>query len=238
MKKNNNITAVILAGGNLHNSELPLFTEFSGETLFDYLAVQIIKTGVREIVICASDADVEVISQRFGDKYRDADIIYSREYEPCGTGGALVCAQRLFSNDELLVLNGDAYIACDISRFVEWFHGLSEADAGILLANVDNTENLGRVLFYDDNQIYKFEEKNKYSGPGLVSAGIYMLNKTLLKRMPETIPYSLETGLFPELVRERKMYGLPTIGTFVDVKSPNAEWFIRNHHQKRLLPRL
>ena len=237
--QNGKITAVILAGGDLPDgTPPPLFVKFSGKTLFDYLAIQIIKTGITKIVICACDGTADIVKEKFGDEYHGAEIIYSREKEPCGTGGALVRAMPLLDNEELLVLNGDAYIACDISSFVNWFQGIPQADAGMLLANVENVENLGRVLFYDDNLIYKFEGKNKFRDPGLVNAGIYMLKKSLLQSLPQDIPCSLEDDLFPKLVKESRIYGLPTIGTFVDVTSPNAQWAIRDHHQKRLHPRI
>lgn len=237
--KSTKITAVILAGGNLPDNATPqLFSNFSGKTLFEYLADQIIKTGIKKIVVCTSTCSVDAIREKFGNQYHEAEIVYSCEKEPRGTGGALVHALPLLDDEELLVLNGDAYLACDISNFVTWFQGLDEADAGILLANVQNAENLGRVSFYDDNRIYKFEERNKFQAPGLINAGIYMLKKSLLQSLPEDAPSSLENDLFPRLVKESKIYGLPSIGPFVDVTSPNAEWAIRDYHQKRLLPRI
>ncbi len=229
------LTAAILAGAPPGSGDTtPLLTELMERTLFQYLLKQIVKAGIDRIVICTTQPIADMLIEKFGRKYHNAELIYSCEATPMGTAGALVVAREYFDTDEILVLNGDAFIASNLKRFIEWYQESSRVEAGMLLADVEDAEKFGRVRFYDDNMIYHFEEKGKYHGPGLVNAGIYILKTAILDTLPEDAPSSLESDLFPKLVQERRIYCLPTVGKFIDPDALNAEWNLRNYQQKEI----
>ncbi len=229
------ITAAILAGAPPETADThPILVEIIDKTLFQYQIAQLIKAGISRIVICTTDELAAIMKEKYGTTYEDAELIYSSEATPLGTGGALVNAMEYFNTEDIMILNGDAYIACNLLTFIEWYFDTPRFDAGMLLADVEDAENFGRVRFYDDNMIYHFEEKGKYHGPGLVNAGIYIMRTDLLDLLPKDRPSSLERDLFPALVKDHKFYGLPTIGKFIDSASPNAEWNIRTYHRKDL----
>jgi D-glycero-alpha-D-manno-heptose 1-phosphate guanylyltransferase len=226
------ITAAILAGAPPEANSHPILAEIIDKTLFQYLISQLVKVEIDRIVICTTPAIAEIMKEKYGSAYEGAELIYSCESSPLGTGGALVNALSYFQTDDIMVLNGDAYIACNLLNFTEWYFDTPRFDAGMLLADVENAENFGRVRFYDDNMIYHFEEKGKTPGPGLVNAGIYMLRTDLLDLLPKDSPSSLESNLFPALVKDRRLYCLPTLGKFIEAESPSAEWVIRSHYPR------
>lgn len=226
------ITAAILAGAPPEANNHPILAEIIDRTLFQYLISQLVKVDIKRIVICTTPEIAKIMKEKYGSVYEDAELIYSCESSPLGTGGALVNAYSHFHTEEIMVLNGDAYIACNLLNFIEWYFDTPRFDAGMLLADVENAENFGRVRFYDDNLIYHFEVKSKVPGPGLVNAGIYMMRADLLDLLPKDCPSSLETNLFPALVKDRRLYCLPTLGKFIDAESPSAEWVIRSHFPK------
>lgn len=226
------ITAAILAGAPSEAETPPILAEIIDKTLFQYLIAQLVKVDIKRIVICTSDKIADIIKEKYGDTHGDAELIYSSEASPLGTGGALVNAMPYLDTEDIMVLNGDAYIACHLRRFIEWYFDTPRFDAGMLLADVENAENFGRVRFYDDNMIYHFEEKGKFRGPGLVNAGIYMMRTDLLDLLPKDRPSSLESDLFPALVKDHRFYCLPTVGKFIEAESPNAEFNIRNYYPK------
>jgi len=219
------ITGVILAGGfgtrlqSVVSDKPKVLAKVKGKPFMAYLLEQLSSAGIHKAVICTGYMS-DKIQECFGDAYDSLEIIYSREDEPLGTGGALRLALPYLSSEIILVMNGDSYIDTDLSIYVDWFSE-GEREAAVLLTCVDDTSRYGNVKINKNKIIASFEEKCDNPGPGWINAGIYLLRKSLIASMPAGKFYSLERDFFPKLTG-KGLYGFCTEGRFIDIGTPEA----------------
>src|SRR5436190_368921 len=92
------------------------------QSFLELLVRQLRAQGIQQLVM-ASGYLAEQIEEKFGDgNCWDVSIIYSREQEPMGTGGAVKLAQsHLADASEFLVMNGDSFLETDFGRLIQ-FH--------------------------------------------------------------------------------------------------------------------
>ena len=219
------IPITILAGGlgTRLRSVLPtrpkVLALVQGRPFLIYLLDQLAAVGAKEIVFCVGYM-ADTVEETLGDQYQAIRLTYSREKEPLGTGGALRQALSFFSSDPVLVMNGDSFMDADLAGYLHWFlqKGL---EASLALAQVFDTSRFGQVTVDEDERIMRFEEKGSHQGPGWINAGIYLLRKEILQLIPEGMNYSLEGGLFPNLLPER-LYGYRSEGKFIDIGTPES----------------
>jgi D-glycero-alpha-D-manno-heptose 1-phosphate guanylyltransferase len=220
-----NITAVILAGGfgtrlrPVVSDRPKVLAEVSGKPFLTHLLNQISSAGIRKVVFCTGYM-AEQIRGCFGDTYGQLHILYSKEDEPLGTGGALRLALPYFSSDVVLVMNGDSYVEADLRSYVNWFFQ-KDCQAALLLARVPDTSCYGSITINGDENITAFDEKGAGSDAVWINAGVYLMRKSLIASMPSGQPYSLEYELFPSMVG-KKLYGFCSEGRFIDIGTPES----------------
>lgn len=225
MQPISDINAVILAGGlgtRLRSaiSDRPkVLAEISGRPFLAYLLDQISSSGIRKVVI-STGYMAEKVQKCFGKTYKSLRLLYSRENEPLGTGGALRLALPSFSSDIVLVMNGDSYIDADLGVCVDWFFQKGQ-EAAILLTKVADTARYARVTVDQNENITAFDEKVTSPGAAWINAGIYLMKKSLISSIPAGRPYSLERELFPSLVG-RKLCGFCCSARFIDIGTPES----------------
>lgn len=219
------ITTVILAGGlgtrlrSAVSSRPKVMAQVRGKPFLTYLLDQLTMAGALEVVLCTGYM-ADRIEKILGDRYKSLHLIYSREEEPLGTGGAIRQAVKYFASDPVLIMNGDSFINADPIVFLRWFFE-TERDASLLLAKVPDTSRFGRVTTGEGGLIVGFEEKGTHCGPGWINAGMYILKKKLLDSIPTGKPFSLERELFPRLA-EKRLYGYQSEGEFIDIGTPDS----------------
>lgn len=220
-----NITAVILAGGfgtrlqSVVSDRPKVLAEVSGKPFLAYLLNQISSVGIRKVVFCTGYM-AEKIEGCFGDTYGQLNILYSKEEEPLGTGGALKLALPYLSSDVVLVMNGDSYTEADLCSYVNWFFQ-KDCEAALLLTRVPDTNRYGSITINGQENITAFNEKGASSDAVWINAGVYLMRKSLIVSIPTEQPYSLEYELFPSLV-EKKLYGFCSEGRFIDIGTPES----------------
>jgi NDP-sugar pyrophosphorylase family protein len=94
------------------------------------------------------------------------------------------------------------------------------ARATMLLAEVPDAARYGRVEIDEDASILRFAEKGE-AGPGLVNAGVYVLQRSVLAEIPEGREVSLERETFPSLVGAG-FFGEPGTFAFMDIGTPES----------------
>ncbi len=72
-----------------------------------------------------------------------------------------------------------------------------------------------------EGRIRKFEEKRPDAGPGLVNAGLYLIETSLLRGIPLEGAVSLEREVFPTWIGG-KFYGYETSSAFLDIGTPES----------------
>jgi NDP-sugar pyrophosphorylase family protein len=220
----NQLTAIILAGGlgtrlrSVVADRPKVLAEVLGRPFLSYLLDQVEAAGVKQVVLCTGHLG-EQVEEAFGKYYGSLRLIYSQEKEQLGTAGALQHALPLFDSEWALGLNGDSYCDANLADF--WQASRSNGAAGsILLVEMPDTERYGRVNLSSERRVESFDEKG-IRGPGLINAGIYLLNRQLLQSIPTGRAVSIEREMFPMWVRDG-IYGHQNRARFLDIGTPES----------------
>jgi NDP-sugar pyrophosphorylase family protein len=220
------VEAVILVGGtgtrlrSVVNDRPKPMAEVAGRPFLEWLLVALRSQGVQRVVLCTGYLG-GVVEDYFGDgKWLNLEISYSRDPVPLGTGGALRYALTQVQTDCFLVLNGDSYCHIDLDRFLSK-HVSCRAKVTLWLVPMSNCERYGRVEIGKSGAVLVFHEKSSGKHAGLISAGAYLLEREIIKDIPEGQAVSLEVGFFPTLIGHG-LYAIAGDGPFLDIGTPEA----------------
>jgi NDP-sugar pyrophosphorylase family protein len=217
--------AVILAGG-LGTRLRPItesipkpMVEVAGEPFLLRIVRWLVKCGFRRQLLLVGYRG-EIIADFFGDGSKfGAEISYSHEPTPLGTGGAL--RHALDSLDEqFLLLYGDSYLPIDY-REVErnFFDHPSEGLLVVYDNRLGDTGVTNNVSVDAECGVTRYQ---KGSGPNLdfVEAGALCFRRSIFEPLPEHESISLEEDLFPRLIAARQLRGFITKQRFYDIGTP------------------
>jgi D-glycero-alpha-D-manno-heptose 1-phosphate guanylyltransferase len=220
------VTAVILAGGlgtrlRAAVSDRPkVLADVAGQPFLERIFEQLQGFGLRKVVVCTGYM-AEQIEHLYQDSFKDLSITYSREHALLGTAGAVRFALEQITTDRALVLNGDSY--CDFDyRIFKSFHEAKDAEASLLLTYVDDCSRYGSVVIDEEGKIESFIEKSGAGGAGFVNAGVYLMDRALIKEIPPGRVLSLEKDIFPQWL-SKKFYGhASNAPMFIDIGTPQS----------------
>jgi NDP-sugar pyrophosphorylase family protein len=135
-----------------------------------------------------------------------------------GTAGALKLAQPYLQDDAVfLVMNGDSFVEADLPRLIE-FHRQHGCLVSMAVIQVENAARYGTVQMDADGRVIGFAEKTGRDVPGVVNAGIYIFDRSVLEFIPEG-PASLERDVFPQVLAHG-VYAMEQKGMFIDIGTP------------------
>ncbi len=193
---------VILAGG--FGKRLKPLTDTRPKPMIEVLNIPIIewqirwlrRFGIKDFVICAGYMK-EMIVDHIGNGARfDSQIKYSFEEKALGTGGALLNAKELLSNEgSFFVLNGDVLTELDPNKL------LSFANSNVL-AVVPLRSPFGVVEIDENSQVRGFIEKPEISDKW-INAGLYLFTEDVFSYLP--IEGNIEVTALPGLAKEGKL---------------------------------
>lgn len=225
--------ALILAGGfgtrlrSVLDPAIPKpMATISGRPFLGYLLAQLRRDGFLDVVLLTGHR-AEVVETYFGtgDGW-DLTVRYSPEPEPLGTGGALRHALPLLAGERFLVMNGDSFLGTDLNQLTA-AHDRAAAAAGdgvlatLALARLADGSRFGSVDVAPDGSLTGFREKAQPAAPGLINAGIYVLERRLIEAIPLGRAVSLEREVFPTLL-DGRLRGVELEGPFVDIGVPES----------------
>jgi mannose-1-phosphate guanylyltransferase len=195
--------------------------------MVDWLA----RHGVDEIVM-ACGFRAEDVRSALGDEVRGGPRIdYLEEPEPLGTAGPVrLAADGGLLGERFLVLNGDVLADLDLST-LEATHAERGALATLALYPVDDPSAYGLVRRGDDDEVLGFVEKPDPDqiDTDEISAGAYVLERSILDLIPPGRAVSIEREVFPRLVGQG-LYGQRLDGYWMDIGTPErylqATWDI------------
>lgn len=218
------ITAVLLVGGMgtrlrsaVPSTPKPL-ASVGGQSFLELLVRQLRHQGIRRLVMCSGYL-ADQIENKFGDGSAwDLTIEYSREEQPLGTAGAVKLAQHhLAEASDFLVMNGDSFLEIAFGQLIQ-FHRGWKGLVSMAVVPVEDAGRYGTVRVDSCHRVVGFTEKTGAAGPGLINAGVYVFDRTLLEHIPEG-PASLERDVFPSVL-DRGIYALERRGMFIDIGTP------------------
>lgn len=226
--------AVILCGGMgtrlgaLTEATPKPMLEVAGRPFLFHLIQEVARYGVKHIVLLAGRFGEQIVTAFHGRRLFGAQVEVLVEPGPLGTGGALrFAADRLAP--QFLLLNGDSWIDADLARFGRGWHTARERDpevkAQMLLHRVPDTARFGRVTLKAD-RVVGFEEKGAplADASGLISAGVYAIDRAILDLIPPHAACSLERDVLPRLVAEGRVVASQARegAYFVDIGIPET----------------
>ena len=182
------------------------------ELLLDFATAQ----GVRRFILCVGYKG-ELIERQFRSN-EQREIVISREPQPLGTGGALKHCGPLRKAPLSIVMNGDSICPLDVAALLD-FHVRHRSNATIAVAAAPERNDVGNVVINEDGRIVAFAEKAQAAGERFVNAGIYVVDESMIRDIPETVPCSLERDVFPALV-PRGLYGFVSRAPLFDIGTP------------------
>jgi len=221
--------AVVLVGGFgtrlrplTNNSPKPMLP-VGHHSIIESVVSQLARGGISEVVL-ALGFRPEPFAAAFPDgTCAGIPLTYAVEPEPLDTAGAIRFAAMAAGIDgTFVVVNGDVICDVDVASLVA-FHRLRDAEGTLHLTAVENPSAFGVVVLDGSGVVQRFVEK---PAPGtetsnLVNAGTYVLEPSVIDRIPGGRKVSVEREVFPLMVADRTLFGLATDDYWLDTGQPH-----------------
>ena len=219
-------SAIVLAGG--FGTRLPEVSatrpkpmaDVCGRPFLEYVLDHLRACGIERVVL-STGYKGEVIERHFGDGSAfGLRISCVRELEPLGTAGALGLTLPQIG-ERAFVLNGDSFADVDMAALAA-FHRACQAAFTLVATPREDASRFGRVVAAA-GRIEAFEEKRAGREPGLINAGVYLIERRILENIPAGRPSSLEKDLLPLLLaRNEHVAVFEHRGQFEDIGVPEG----------------
>ncbi len=227
--------AVVLVGGEgtrlrpltltTPKQMLPIVEQPMIERVIGHLA----RHGIEEAVLSLGYRPDAFINAYPGGTIAGVRLTYAVEPTPLDTAGAIrFAADHAGIDDTFVVVNGDVLTDLDISELVT-FHRRHGSEATISLTPVEDPSAFGVVPTDDDGRVQAFIEKppRDEAPTNLINAGTYVLEPSVLTRIPEGRRVSIERETFPALADDKSLYAQGSDVYWLDTGTPDA--YLRAH---------
>ncbi len=211
------VDAVIMAGGKgvrlkpyTNDTPKPML-ELNGKPIIAHNIDRLLSFGIKNIYISVNHLKEQIIDY-IKDNYKDTNIGFIKEDKPLGTIGSVKLVEN-FENDDILVMNADILTNIDFYDFFVNYKNFKD-DMSIATFNVKINIPYA-VLDTTDKKINSLIEKPSFTYYS--NAGIYLLNKKMLKYIPKNQKYD-STDLMEKLIEEsKKVSHFPIRGYWLDI---------------------
>lgn len=220
--------AVVLVGGfgtrlrPLTNSVPKPMLPVGHVPIIERLVANLGRSGVTEVTLALGFKPEPFVAAFPHGECAGVAIRYAVEPEPLDTAGAIrFAADAAGIDDTFVVANGDVLTDLDVARLVR-FHRDHGAEATIHLIGVPDPSAFGVVALDADGRVERFVEK---PAPGtapsnLINAGTYVLEPSVLERIPAGQKVSIERATFPAVVADGGLFALATDDYWLDTGRP------------------
>lgn len=214
--------AVILAGGK--GTRLRPYTLTLPKPLVPVGDLPILEIVIRKLAVCGFDHitltvnhQAEIIKAFFGDGSKwDIKIDYSYEDKPLSTMGPLSLINDL--PDNFLVMNGD--ILSDLNYGALYDFHVEQENSFTVSSFIREHVNLYGVLDANEkNELTGFKEKP--TSRFLVSMGVYMVNKSVLKYIPTNKAFGFDHLMLAMMEANDAPTVKPFDGYWLDIGRPD-----------------
>jgi len=176
---------------------------------------RLISFGIKKVYISVKYLG-EQIESYFGDgSSKGIQIEYIWENQPLGTAGALSLVDR-FESNHVLLMNSDLFTNIN---FENLYLELIENNADMAVASTEYKVDVPYAIFETQGKkVTSFKEKPSYAYHS--NAGVYILKKELIQKIPKNEFYDM-TDLMNEVVVEGgTLIFNPILGFWIDIGSP------------------
>lgn len=215
------MNAIILAGGrgsrlapltdDVPKPMLPVYNR----PMLDYVLSWLTHFGINDIVCTVGYKSENIIARMR--EYEGINYKISKETEPLGTAGAVKNCEG-FLHENFVVVSGDCVNDVDLYAMMR-AHQESGKDVTMAVVNVEDATKFGVVNLDENGDISRFIEKPPTNEFGtLVNAGIYIINKSVLKDVP-LAKCDFARDVFPILIQKGKIGAYLHNGRWTDIGS-------------------
>ena len=216
--------AVVLVGGE--GTRLRPLTLTAPKQMLPIVGVPMIERVLHELAQHGIDEAVlslGYLPDAFVDAYPEGvaagvSLSYAVEPEPLDTAGAIRFAAGHAGVDEtFVVVNGDVLTDLNLSALVRYHHE-KRAEGTIALHPVEDPSAFGVVPTDDDGRVVAFVEKprREEAPTNLINAGTYVLEPSVLDRVPPGRRVSIERETFPAMVGDGRLYAMADESYWLD----------------------
>jgi len=197
-----------------------ILLDVGGEPLLTRHFRYLEREGVKRVVVNTHHRAEDV--RRFVDAYcGPLDVVLISEPLLLGTAGGVRNALPHLGRGPFLVLYGDVLIEEPLAPLLD-AHVRRRAAATLTVYEAPSTVGKGVVLVADDWRVLRFVEKRQ-EGPGLVNAGLYVLERGLVAALPAGIPLDFGHDVLPAAVaRGDTIVGYRLSRAVTDIGTPEA----------------
>ncbi len=191
--------------------------------IIERLVVGLARSGVSDVTLALGFKPEPFVDAFPSGVCAGIPLLYAVEPTPLDTAGAIRFGAEAAGIDEtFVVVNGDVLTDLDVAQLLR-FHRERGAEATLHLIPVPDPSAFGVVGLDGDGRVESFVEK---PAPGtapsnLVNAGTYILEPSVLQRIPRGEKVSIERITFPAIAADRGLYGLATDDYWIDTGQPN-----------------
>ena len=220
--------AVVLVGGfgtrlrPLTNTRPKQMLPIVNRPMIEHVVGHLADHGIDDVVLSMGYKPDAFASAYPSGRCAGATLHYAVEPEPLDTAGAIRFAARDAGIDSrFLVVNGDILTDLDLTAFLA-FHEARGAEGTIHLFPVDDPSRFGVVPTGDDGAVIAFVEKppRDKAPTNLINGGTYVLEPSVLDRIPEGRKVSIERETFPAMAADGTLYALPGATYWLDTGTP------------------
>jgi len=229
------LDAIILAGGKgtrlrpLTFNMPKSLVKINGKPLIEYALEELERNDVKNIYISLGYKAEKIIHYLENRKKNKANIKFVIENKPLGTGGALkYTMKKMQGYEDVILINGDTIFKADFDEMYK-FHKKNEALITIGSFKVDDIKGFG-VIETEDTRIVRFIEKPdpKDVKSNIINAGVYILNKKVLDKLPQEESFSLEKDFLEKIYKDEMIQHFPierfiTVNDMEQYKKANEE---------------
>ena len=214
--------AIVLAGG-LGTRIRPVVQDIPkpmapvGDKPFLYYILQnLVSQNIKKIIL-AVGYRYEAIFNYFGNEFQSAELIYSTEDEPLGTGGGIRLAIEKTISSQVLIINGDTFYDLAFSD-LESVHIKNKSDLTMCLKPMKHFNRYGTVTV-DQNKVIGMKEKQPCE-EGLINGGVYLMNKAIIEKYPIYRNFSFEKDFLEKEVSLLNFGAYIADNYFIDIGIP------------------
>lgn len=211
--------AILMAGGEgkrlrplTENTPKPLL-KVGDKPIVEYNIDRLINCGIKTINLSINYLGDQLIDY-FGDgESKGVSIQYVKEDKPLGTIGSILLVDE-FHHDDIIVMNSDLLTNIDFADFYKMYKN-SGADMAVAATSYHVDVPYAVLEVNQESQVRSLKEKPRYTYYS--NAGIYILNKSLLKMIPSGEFFDITDLMERILEMNLKLVTYPINGYWLDI---------------------
>lgn len=180
------------------------------------------RSGITEVTLALGFRPEPFVAAFPSGECAGVALRYAVEPEPLDTAGAIRFAAKDSGIEEtFVVVNGDVLTDLDVTQLV-LFHREKGAEATLHLIPVPDPSAFGVVAVDERGRVERFVEKPPAgtAPSNLVNAGTYVLEASVLERIPANTRTSIERATFPAVATDGGLFGMATDDYWIDTGQP------------------